>query len=163
RLRPQAVSDAGSGIRRRQLTRMAPAMGTELSLDISHTAVVALDCQTGIVSIYAKPEEEFLERASSVLQAARAAEMTVIHVRAVQYPEPAAVSAQHGLVGGIRPSPLPRALSGGAWGALPPPRGPQPADIVVTKHRVNAFVGTDLEVVLRANDIDTLVLFGIAT
>ena len=35
--------------------------------------------------------------------------------------------------------------------------------MVIVKHRVSAFVGTDLEMILRANDIETLVLFGIAT
>jgi nicotinamidase-related amidase len=34
---------------------------------------------------------------------------------------------------------------------------------VVVKHRVNAFFGTDLEMMLRAHDIDTLVLLGHAT
>src|SRR2546421_8189021 len=42
-------------------------MGTELSFDIARTALLAMDCQTGIVSIYAKPPEEFLERAATVL------------------------------------------------------------------------------------------------
>jgi len=36
-------------------------------------------------------------------------------------------------------------------------------EIVITKHRVSAFAGTDLGMILRANDIDTLILFGIAT
>jgi nicotinamidase-related amidase len=35
--------------------------------------------------------------------------------------------------------------------------------VVVTKHRVGAFFGTDLDMILRAHDIDTLVLSGIAT
>jgi len=34
---------------------------------------------------------------------------------------------------------------------------------VVVKNRVNAFFGTDLEMILRAHDIDTLVLLGHAT
>jgi len=34
---------------------------------------------------------------------------------------------------------------------------------VVVKHRVNAFFGTDLEMILRAHDVDTLVLLGHAT
>ena len=37
------------------------------------------------------------------------------------------------------------------------------ANAVVTKSRLSAFAGTDLELLLRANEIDTLVLFGIAT
>jgi len=40
---------------------------------------------------------------------------------------------------------------------------PQSGDIVVAKHRVGAFPGTDLDMILRANDIETLVMFGIAT
>jgi nicotinamidase-related amidase len=32
-----------------------------------------------------------------------------------------------------------------------------------SKHRVGAFAGTDLDMILRAHDIDTLVLCGIAT
>ena len=33
----------------------------------------------------------------------------------------------------------------------------------MTKHRVSAFAGTDRHMILRANEIETLVLFGIAT
>ncbi|WP_327589840.1 cysteine hydrolase [Nonomuraea sp. NBC_00507] len=40
---------------------------------------------------------------------------------------------------------------------------PEPGDIIVTKRRISAFVGSDLEMVLRAGDIDHLVLTGIAT
>jgi nicotinamidase-related amidase len=40
---------------------------------------------------------------------------------------------------------------------------PRPGDVVVVKHRVSAFHGTDLETILRAKGVDTLVLAGIAT
>ena len=40
---------------------------------------------------------------------------------------------------------------------------PWPGDIVVTKKRISAFAGSDLEVVLRANGIQHMVLTGIAT
>jgi nicotinamidase-related amidase len=40
---------------------------------------------------------------------------------------------------------------------------PLPHEPVVVKHRVNAFFGTDLELILRAHAIDTLVLLGHAT
>ena len=40
---------------------------------------------------------------------------------------------------------------------------PAPGDVVVTKRRVSAFTGSDLEVVLRAQGIDHLILTGIAT
>ena len=40
---------------------------------------------------------------------------------------------------------------------------PQPGDIVVTKRRISAFAGSDLEVILRGNRIDHLIMAGIAT
>jgi hypothetical protein len=39
----------------------------------------------------------------------------------------------------------------------------RPGDVVVTKRRVSAFAGSDLDVVLRAGGIEALVLTGIAT
>ncbi len=44
-----------------------------------------------------------------------------------------------------------------------PDIAPQPGDIVVTKKRVSAFAGSDLDLVLRAGGVDSLVLTGIAT
>ena len=41
--------------------------------------------------------------------------------------------------------------------------GPQPGDPIVTKHRFSAFHNTDLETILRANGIRTLVMTGVAT
>ncbi len=40
---------------------------------------------------------------------------------------------------------------------------PQPDEPVVTKLRVSAFAGSDLEVILRSRQIETLILTGIAT
>jgi nicotinamidase-related amidase len=40
---------------------------------------------------------------------------------------------------------------------------PQPGDVVVTKQRVSAFTATNLDMILRSNDIDTLLLTGILT
>jgi ureidoacrylate peracid hydrolase len=40
---------------------------------------------------------------------------------------------------------------------------PQVGDIVVTKHRYNAFHGTDLDLILRSNGIRTVVVTGVST
>lgn len=40
---------------------------------------------------------------------------------------------------------------------------PAEGEVVVGKHRVNALYGTDLDMVLRANDVDTLIILGYAT
>ena len=138
-------------------------MGTELSFDVARTALLAMDCQTGIVSIYAKPPEEFLERAATVLRAARNTGMSIVHVQVGFRPGLPEVSGRNKLFAAIKSSSQHQKLFEGATGAINPALGPEADDIVVTKHRVSAFAGTDLEMLLRAKDIDTLVLFGIAT
>jgi nicotinamidase-related amidase len=129
----------------------------------AHTALLGLDCQTGVVSIYAKPPEPFIERCSSVLQAARKAGMAVIHAKVGFRPGLPEVTTRNRLFASIKSSPQHQKLFEGASGAIHPTLGPAPDDIVVTKHRISAFPGSDLQIILRAKQIDTLVLFGIAT
>jgi nicotinamidase-related amidase len=138
-------------------------MGSEIKFDIAHTAVLAMDCQAGIVSIYAEPQEEFLGRAASVLRAARKSGMTVIHVQVGFRPGLPEVSSRNTLFAALKSNPQHQQLFLGSAGAIHPALGPEPGDIVVTKHRVSAFAGTDLGMLLRAREIDTLAMFGIAT
>lgn len=138
-------------------------MDSARSFDTSRTAILAMDCQAGIVSIYAQPREVFVDRAARVLRAARAAGMRIIHVQMAFRPGLPEVSSRNTLFAAVKSSPQHQKLFEGAAGAIHPALGPEPGDIVVTKRRVSAFAGTDLEIILRANDIDTLVLFGIAT
>jgi len=50
-------------------------------------------------------------------------------------------------------------LAAGAENAkIHPAVAPPVEEIVVTKHRVSAFAGTDLDLMLRANGIETLIL-----
>ena len=49
------------------------------------------------------------------------------------------------------------------WMKIHPAIAPQENDLIITKRRVSAFTGSDLEVVLRAQGIQHLVLTGIAT
>jgi len=138
-------------------------MATDISFDIARTAILAMDCQAGIVSIYVQPPEEFLKRVSSVLAAAREAGVTVIHVQVGFRPGLPEVSSRNKLFAALKANQQHQQLFQGAAGAIHPTLGPEPGDIVVTKHRVSAFTGTDLEMMLRAKEIETLVLFGIAT
>jgi len=138
-------------------------MVTDLSLDLARTAVLAMDCQAGIVSIYVQPPEEFLKRAADVLEAARQARMTVIHVQVGFRPGLPEVSNRNKLFAGLKANVQHQQLFQGAAGAIHPALGPEQEDIVVTKHRVSAFAGTDLDMLLRAKEVETLVLFGIAT
>ena len=122
-----------------------------------------MDCQSGIVSTYAGSDPGFLERAADVLRAARGAGMLVIHIQVGFRPGLPEVSSRNKLFGPIRTSLQHQKLFEGAAGALSPALGLEPGDIVITKHRISAFTGTDLEMILRAREIETVVLFGIAT
>jgi nicotinamidase-related amidase len=122
---------------------------SDLSLDPKRTAVLCMDYQAFIVGSYSGSNSEdaaaLLARAASVLAAARQARALVGYV-----------------VVGFRPG-FPEASPRNEGALIHAAVAPQAGDVTVTKHRVGAFAGTDLEMLLRANDIDTLVLFGLAT
>ena len=139
-----------------------PAAKTELAIDRPHTAVLVMDYQNDIVSMMPeKARGPLLDKASEAVKAARQAGLPIIYV-VVRfrdgYPE---VSQQNRRFAGLKES---GRLREGSPGAEVHPRlAPQPGDVVVTKRRVGAFSTTDLETVLRAHNISTLVMFGIAT
>jgi nicotinamidase-related amidase len=136
---------------------MAPS-----SFDPVHSAMLSMDLQSGIVSIYTR-DDGVVSRAGALLQTAREAGFTIVHIKAGFRPGLPEVHRRNMLLGPIKDSPAHQKLFAGEAGAIHPAVAPEEGDLVVTKSRVNAFTGTDLELLLRANDIDTLVLFGIAT
>lgn len=133
------------------------------SIDRQNTAVLSMDMQAGIVSTYLGDRTELLERAGAVLNGARQAQLGVVHVRVgfrIGMPE---VSSRNQLFAGIKQSPQHQKLFAGARGEIHSAVAPLNDEVVITKSRVNAFAGTDLEQVLRAREVDTLIMFGIAT
>lgn len=125
-----------------------------------NTALLIMDMQNGIVSRYAE-NEEVIRPVQKALEAARRHNMSVIFVRvgfSEGYPE---VNPKNKTFSAI-------AKFGGMTIADPATQihesvQPQPDEPVVTKYRVSAFAGSNLEVILRAKQIDTLILTGIAT
>jgi nicotinamidase-related amidase len=137
---------------------------TAPQLNQARIAVLSLDLQAGIVSIYTKDDKEnFLARVSSVLEWARSNKFPVIHVRIGFRPGLPEVSARNPLMASIKESSQHQQLFQGPTGEIHPAVSPLAEEIIVVKHRVSAFFGTDLDMILRANEIDTLVLMGIAT
>jgi nicotinamidase-related amidase len=123
-----------------------------------------MDCQTGIISIYAKDDKDaFLTRAASVLNYARASGMTIIHIQVGFRPGLPEVSSRNILFGAVKSSAQHQKLFEEPLGAIPSVIAPKESEIIITKHRISAFTGTDLAMILSANEIDTLVLYGIAT
>ena len=131
--------------------------------DPSRSALLSMDLQAGIVSIYTSGNSELVSRAALLLDHGRHAGMMVIHVK-VEFrrglPE---INSRNKLLGALKASPNHQRLFEGPTGSFHSDVAPIEGDIVVTKSRVNAFAGTDLELLLRARDIHTLVMFGIAT
>jgi len=138
-------------------------MPPQVSFDPARSAVLSLDNQSAIVSIYARDQPELLTRAAAILERARGRGLLVIHVRVGFRPGLPEISPRNLLLGGIKGSARHQQLFEGAAGSIHPAVAPTGDDIVITKSRVSAFAGTDLNLILRARDIDTLIMFGIAT
>ena len=131
--------------------------------DPERAAVLSMDLQRAIVAIYTKDDGRLIERAAEVLRNARTQRMSVIHVQVGFRPGLPEIGSRNSLFSAIKNSAQHRQVFEGAAGAIHPSVSPEGDDIIVVKHRVSAFVGTDLEMILRAKDIDTLILFGVAT
>jgi nicotinamidase-related amidase len=138
-------------------------MEDSLAFDPNRAAVLSMDMQTGIVAIYAKDDPALPNRAAKILESSRNRKMSVIHVQVGFRPGLPEVSLRNQFFSGIKRSAQHQQLFLGPSGAIHPTVAPQADDVVITKHRISAFAGTDLEMILRAKEIDTLILFGIST
>jgi nicotinamidase-related amidase len=134
---------------------------SHLTVDPKAAALLVMDFQTAIVEMVATEKDALVTRTANLVEGARKAGMRVIYVVVgfrAGYPE---VSPKNLSFAPIRES---RLFAEGSSGTEVHARvAPKPGEVVVTKHRVSAFAGTDLEMVLRANGIDTLILAGLAT
>lgn len=125
------------------------------------TVLLAMDFQHGIADRFAGTG--VLERAREAVEAARAAGIPVVWVRVAfrpGYPEIAPTSGFAGIAeragdnGMTEDSPAT---------ALHEALAPRPDEPVVVKRRISAFTGSDLEVLLRGLQAESLVLAGIST
>ncbi|HEY6410520.1 MAG TPA: isochorismatase family cysteine hydrolase [Ktedonobacteraceae bacterium] len=127
----------------------------------ANMALLVMDMQVGIVTRYVQGDD-FFTPVRTALDAARAAAIPVIYVTVAFRPGYPEISPRNRIFAATKQ----RQSSSSAPTSsmeIHPAIAPQPTDIVVTKRRVSAFSGSDLDVVLRAQDISHLVLCGIAT
>ncbi|HTT54529.1 MAG TPA: isochorismatase family cysteine hydrolase [Streptosporangiaceae bacterium] len=128
---------------------------------MTSTALLIMDVQQGIVDRFSS-EPGYLAGLGSAIMAARDAGIAVIYVTVgfrAGYPEVSPRNKIFGAIAARAGSPA----DGDAGRAVHPAVAPAPGEVIVTKRRVSAFAGSDLEVVLRAQGIGHLVLAGIAT
>ena len=126
-----------------------------MTVDVN-AALLVMDVQPWIVDRL--PDKAvYLARVKAAVDVAHAKAVPVIYVVVGFRPGMPEVSARNPSFSALKERGSP---------ALADPRpviAPEDGDIVVTKRRVSAFTGSDLEVVLRGGDIHRLVLCGIAT
>ncbi len=156
------ASNKGTPQKEVPLGKTAVLIEPAFAVNRARTAVLIMDYQNDIVG--SLPEEvrvPLLEHAAAIVKEARLAKIPVIYV-AVRfrdgYPE---IDLRNKLFHALKES---GRLREGTPGAEIDPRvAPLLNEVVVTKRRVGAFSNTDLETVLRAGNITTLVLCGITT
>ena len=127
---------------------------------MTSTALLVMDVQQDIVDRFGG-DNEYLPRLATAVQAGRDAGIRIIYVVVgfrAGHPEVSQRNKSFAAVAGTG-----RFAEGDPGTAIHPDVAPAAGDIVVTKRRVSAFTGSDLELVLRAADVEHLVLTGIAT
>jgi nicotinamidase-related amidase len=122
------------------------------------SALLVMDVQNSIVERLA--DSAVLDHTVAAVAAARGAGVPVIYVRVAFRPGHPEVSPRNKSFAALREG---GGLADEEGTAIHPAVAPEPGEVIVTKRRVSAFAGSDLDVVLRAGAVEELVLCGIAT
>jgi nicotinamidase-related amidase len=128
---------------------------------VAKSALLVMDVQNGVVERFAEQCGSLLASVGRATAAARRSGTPVIYVR-VAFRLGGPEISRHNLTFGAR------ATTGGVGAddqttQVHPSVAPHAEDIIVVKKRVSAFTGSDLDVVLRSQEIGSLVLTGIST
>ena len=130
----------------------------DLTIDKRKTCLVVIDLQKGIVSRPAEPNDTktVVSNAVKLAEAFRENKMPVflVHVGSSRETTLQPVSDFQMPSRGEVPR---------DWEDIVPELGPAPSDVVILKRQWGAFYGTDLDLRLRRDGLDTIVLAGIAT
>ena len=124
------------------------------------TALLIMDVQQGIVERFAR-DGAYLDRLATAIAAARSAGIAVTYVTVAfrpGYPEVSERNKTFAAIAGTG-----QFTDGDPGIQIPAAITPASGEVTVTKRRVSAFTGSDLEVLLRARGTSHLVLAGIAT
>lgn len=126
------------------------------------TALLVCDVQAGVVNLMHNTSD-YLSLLSSTISAARGAGIHIVYIMSSfrpGYPEASARNMSTARLATMGPNVF---VEGDASVGIRAEVAPAAGDIIVTKRRVSAFSGTDLEVVLRGLDVHDLVVCGLST
>ncbi len=133
----------------------------ENKTDPKSTALLVMDVQALTVNMIAN-SETLLKPLNKAIQKARAGGIPIIYVVIgfrKGYPEVSASNKSFSQIAHSTGMNIDTEEATRVHASV----APAPGDIIVTKKRVSAFAGSDLEIVLRSGNIKHLVLTGIAT
>lgn len=129
-------------------------------MSTNQSALLVMDMQSGIVSRYIEQPKQ-IEPLQRAIAAAREEHIPVLFVRVAfreGYPEVSPANKSFSAIsdrGGMGYD--------DAGTQIDASMEPMPGELVIEKKRISAFAGSDLEMILRAKGINTLILSGIAT
>ncbi len=160
-------------------TELLARLASSLRLNEVRSAIVTIDMHRGHLDpkvatspLPAELADRVVTRARTFLNFARSQKIPIIHtiltrrqVEAGMNPfKQHVLSVQGSLLPGQRQDILGHNLEGSRGTELMPQLGPEPDDFVVsTKKTYSIFLYTDLEYLLKALNVDTLILLGVNT
>jgi ureidoacrylate peracid hydrolase len=161
----------------RRIAHVQPFGSLREKVEPRHTALLVIDMQNDFVAggglvnrdgVSRSNAQEMAELLPAFIADARSFGVLIIFIRTIySTPRNAYLSdalleqASHRESGAYTRVP---ACEEGSWGSdYYGELRPQPDDIVVTKHRYSGFYNTELDTILRANGIRTIVLTGVGT
>ena len=131
----------------------------EQTVDPAHSALVIIDVQNDLCLPGYGPTIVRLQR---LLEAARAAGLFIVYIQNSVLPglsnSPAEIARRQNL--GL---PVEVTVAGTDGEQIVAAIAPKPGEPIVRKHRLNAFAGSDLEMLLRSRGIETVIVTGVAT
>ena len=130
-----------------------------MDIDPKKTAVLGLDIQEGILG-FAPQAGAVMANAAKAVETARKGGSLLLHVGIGFEPGYPEISPRHPRFSMIKGRGL---FIKGSESARIHPSIFMPGDIVIYKHRVSAFSGNELQMILGSQGIEVLVLFGIST
>ncbi len=134
----------------------------DLMIDTNHTALLIGDYYAEVMATLPHAaSRQCLEKTVLLRDKVRAAGMLVCYTATVFRPGYLEIHERNKLFSSRKKSP--QAAVGNPVDLIHPLVKPADHEPVIGKHRVNAFFGTDLSIVLGAHDIHTLILLGFAT
>ncbi len=125
-----------------------------------HTALLVMDLEMGILNTL-PGAESYVSKVATAIGHAREKNIPVIYVIVGFRQTKPEISMNNKSFAAMKENI--NSIDMNAFMKIHPAVEPLKDDVIVTKRRISAFTGSDLEVVLRAQNINHIILAGIAT